>query len=381
MNRQLQVGETTRGIKSICFVAPWAYPTLVRDATVKVVGGAEVQQTILAREFVRRGYQVSMVCLDYGQPERMEVDGVTIYKAYKTGPGARKIGTLGVIKAIWKAMAKADADLYYQQNCSAFTGYVASYARLNSKLVIYCGASDEDFVKTLPRLHRKKEKFFFRLGLRLASVIVAQSERQVLACQASFGLKSEVIRSCYGYQGKLARQAGVVLWSGRLAKIKRPDLYIELAKRCPEFRFRMVGGGEPELTRTLNEQAARLNNIDLLGFVPYAEVEQYFDDASVIVNTSPSEGFPNTFLQGWSRGMPSLSFFDPAAKVDGRAVGVVVEDLDQMAAELRRLKNDSSHWQQHSADSLAFFGRNFALDHVADEYESLFCRLGSDRTK
>jgi len=375
------VGKSARGIKSICFVAPWAYPTLVRDASVKVVGGSEVQQTILAREFVRRGYQVSMVCLDYGQPEGMEVDGVTIYKAYKTGPEAPKIGALGAIKSIWTAMAKANADLYYQQNCGAFTGYVASYARLNGKFVIYCGASDEDFVKNLPRLHRKKEKFFFRLGLRLASAIIAQSERQVAACQDSFGLKSEVIRSCYGHQGALSNQDGVVLWSGRLAKIKRPDLFIELAKRCPEFRFRMVGGGEQELTRALNEQAASLSNIDLLGFVPYAEVEQYFDDASVIVNTSPSEGFPNTFLQGWSRGMPSLSFFDPAARVNGRAVGVVVEDLDQMAAELRRLKNDLPHWQRHSADSRTFFSENFALDHVADEYERLFRRLSFERAK
>lgn len=375
------MSETTRGIKSICFVAPWAYPTLVRDANVKVVGGSEVQQSILAREFVRRGYQVSMVCLDYGQPDRMVVDGVTIYRAYKTGPGAAKIGTLGVIQSIWNAMAKANADLYYQQNCSAFTGYVASYARLKGKLAVYCGASDEDFVKNLPRLHRKKEKLFFRLGLRLASAIIAQSERQVAACQDSFGLKSEVIRSCYGHQGTLSKQDGVVLWSGRLAKIKRPELYIELAKRCPEFRFRMVGGGEPELARALNEQAAGLGNIDLLGFVPYAEVEQYFDDASVIVNTSPSEGFPNTFLQGWSRGMPSLSFFDPAARVHERAVGVVVEDMDQMAAELRRLKNDLPHWQQHSADSKEFFSENFALDHVADEYESLFRRLGAERTK
>ena len=52
---------------SLCFVAPYAWPVLAGDASHGIVGGAEVQQCILARVLARQGVRVSMVTLDFAQ--------------------------------------------------------------------------------------------------------------------------------------------------------------------------------------------------------------------------------------------------------------------------------------------------------------------------
>src|ERR1700694_1554547 len=67
----------------VCSVAAYAWPVLARDAGIQVVGGAEVQQTILARLFRRAGYRVSMICADFGQPDRAEGDGITVHKTFR----------------------------------------------------------------------------------------------------------------------------------------------------------------------------------------------------------------------------------------------------------------------------------------------------------
>src|ERR1700704_2794736 len=71
----------------ICFVAPYLWPVFSRDSSLQVVGGAEVQQSILARLFRRQGHRVPTVCQDFGQPPVAELDGITAYRTFREEAG------------------------------------------------------------------------------------------------------------------------------------------------------------------------------------------------------------------------------------------------------------------------------------------------------
>ena len=57
--------------RHICFVAPNLWPVLARDAGIRMVGGAGVQQSVLIRLLQRDGYRVSVVTQDFGRAPKI----------------------------------------------------------------------------------------------------------------------------------------------------------------------------------------------------------------------------------------------------------------------------------------------------------------------
>src|SRR5260221_2530807 len=109
--------QAARPRSHVCFVAPFAWPVFERDGAIKLVGGAEVQQRILMRLFQRNGYRVSLVTLDFGQPQRAVVDGVTVYKTYRMDEGIPVLRFVHPrLTSVWQALRDADADIYYQRS-------------------------------------------------------------------------------------------------------------------------------------------------------------------------------------------------------------------------------------------------------------------------
>jgi glycosyltransferase involved in cell wall biosynthesis len=362
----------------ICFVTQFGYPVLAGSRTQQIVGGAEVQQALISAELARRGHQVSMISLDFGQTEGERVRGVRMVKTHAMDAGLTGMRFVHPrMTRLWSALKRADADIYYQRSSGAYTGVVGEFARRHGRHMVFASSAATDFDPALPRLKFRRDKWLYRYGLRRASRVVVQSATQLDDCQRHFGITPVQIPSCYAHRGNAARHDGPILWVGNTRDHKRPDLFVELAARLPEYRFRLVGGSsvDDRLFNALAERARGLSNLELAGFVPYVDVEAQFDGACMIVNTSPAEGFPNTFLQAWSRGAPSLSFFDVGARLDGETVGEPVADLDQMAQAVRRLKSDARLWAGQGERAARYVAEHHSLDRVVDRYETVFAGL------
>lgn len=363
----------------VCFVAPAIWPVFSGDRRIQLVGGAEVQQSFLVRELARRGYPVSMICMDYGQSDPCIVDGVTVHRMHAPDAGLPGVRFLHPrLTSLWTALRRADADIYYQRTAGALTGFIAAFSRSRHRLSVYAGASDADFDPDDPKIRFGRDRALYRWGLRNVSGIVVQSERQRQAVARHYGREAAVVPSCYGHTGRPSHPGRIVLWVGMIKQIKRPDLFIELARRCPDYRFRLVGGGasdESQLFDRICREAAALPNVEMTGFVHFTDVEKHFDEGSLLVNTSEFEGFPNTFLQAWSRGMPVVSFFDPDARWQGHAVGEVAGSLDDMARCVQSLMKDEERWRRISALSREYFEAHHSVRCAVNAYQAVFDRL------
>jgi glycosyltransferase involved in cell wall biosynthesis len=166
-----------------------------------------------------------------------------------------------------------------------------------------------------------------------------------------------------------------VLWVGNLREVKRPDRLLQLASAAPELSFEMIGGTQPHsegLYRHIEREAAGMANVIFAGPIPYHEVGPRFERARVLVNTSDVEGFPNTFLQAWMRGVPVVSFFDPDGLIARERLGVAVSNQEAMLETIRHLATDESAWSELSARCANYAREAYPEDQVLEPYLQAF---------
>jgi glycosyltransferase involved in cell wall biosynthesis len=371
---------------SLCFVAPFAWPVLAGIPELKIVGGAEVQQSILSRALAKAGFEVSMVCNDFGQPDGVRVDGVTVYKTHRLEQGIPVVRFLHPrLSTTWAALRRANADIYYTRSCSMLTGVVAAFCRRYGRRSMYAAASDIDFMPERSRQRFRRDRWMFEYGVRNADTIVAQNAFQQESCFARYGRRATVIPSAYAPPpGATADENGSVLWAGTIRDYKQPELLLEMARRLPQHRFVMVGGaggGRPEDVRYytgVKREAQSLRNVEFAGFVPYAGIEAYFNRARVFVNTSRYEGFPNTFLQAWARGVPTVSFVDTGSRRALEPVYAVVRDVSEATGEISRLMLDDDHWRAAATRCRTHYWAQHSMSSVTARYaKALMALTGS----
>jgi glycosyltransferase involved in cell wall biosynthesis len=166
-----------------------------------------------------------------------------------------------------------------------------------------------------------------------------------------------------------------VLWVNNLRPFKRPDLALELARKLPDLTFHMVGGPQPPYERLYLETTAAakaIPNLTFHGRIPYHEINTFYERARVFVNTSDSEGFPNSYLQAWRRGAPLVTFFDPDGIVRRHALGHAAAGLTDMAAAVRVLARERESWQTTSEACRRFMADRYGDDNIVAEYRRVF---------
>lgn len=377
MFRLLGPGSPNR-IMKICFVGSDNLPVLAPEYADGAVGGESVQQTLIARALARRGYEISMVVSDRGQPDGAQWDGIRVFRSFRPGAG---IPVLRFFHprwtGLWSALTRADADIYYTSCAGMHVGLVALFCRRFRRRFVFRAASDPDCDSArLPLLVRyARDRWLYTYGLRRADARLVQSDVQARALASSYRLPSRIAGMLVDAPACVAARDIDVLWIGNIKPVKRPDRILEIGARLPRTTIHVAGGetpGEEACYRHFTAGARDADNIVYHGRLPYREATALYGRARVLLNTSDVEGFPNAYLQAWISGVPVVTRIDPDAIIAREGLGYTADSSEGLADAVDRLLNDEPHWQSTSDRCRNYMARAYDEDRILREYLDTF---------
>lgn len=374
----------------ICFVSLCIYPLLKKENSniehkyKYPIGGAELQQLLIGQELARRGYRVSYITWDHGQKRIEKFGSFTVISTYKPSEGIPILRFFYPrLTKIWGALRKSEADIYYVRAATFILAVVVLFAKLYHKKVVFCGASTLDFQPLNPspptirdNIVHFRDTVLYEWGLKRSDAVVVQNRAQKRLLQENCNIEGHIIHNGLPRINHEVHSNEIILWTGTIKEHRRSEMFVELAKRLPEEKFVMIGGsryGQEELYNHILEEARRLPNLDFKGFLPFTEVEKQFMRTKLFINTSEYEGFPNTFLQSWRRGIPVISFVDPDNLIIDYHLGIVVKDIEEITQKVKDIVEGKVKLSSKKIKS--YFEQHLTIERMVDGYEKLFDSL------
>ncbi len=375
-------------MEKICFVMP--YHILENRG-----GGAEVQAWLLARELARRKYDISYICQSVKGKEGLFelIDGVKV-KWVKYAHHFR--WTNGW--EYYRALREINPDLIIQRMSSFITGVIGFYARRHKKKFVWICTDNQSpkrwmFMNNQLEINRAKRInpiksiiFLFNAliydlsrhyGMKRVDHAFVQNEVQRKLLKEQFRLDSELMISGHEIpqtrmQTEKRLKNKIVLWVADLSPKKRPEKFIELARiaQNSQFRFIMIGGKE-DSSYIKSLFGSKPDNLTWLGRLPFEEVLSWFDKAFFFVNTSISdaEGFPNTYVQAWLRGVPVVTLsVDPDGVIQKFGLGYLAQNVQAIFDYINHLAADRDEYAEIADRILRYAQEKHSISAMAGNF-------------
>ena len=277
---------------------------------------------------------------------------------------AELAGIVAPIGALQKEVESSDILFYNYSTEDEFLPFLVEIP-FNKKVLYYHNVTPGFWFKdSLPAfaavLERAREQFtlFSHFDAVLANSHFSLNEiSQYIANDAPTGvypptMNSNKFASLTPEPIALPNTRHYILWVGRIAPHKRPELALELFGKLCELRddiaFLMVAGGRrdmPELSSQMEDKIQRLPNmvqerILWLEGLTNEQLAYVYRRATLFLCTSGHEGYCLPVKEALSVGLPVVAFAQPAVEetMNGRGV-VLPEDIENATKELNILIN------------------------------------------
>jgi glycosyltransferase involved in cell wall biosynthesis len=348
--------------------------------TIEEIGGAERQLLLLAKELSARGWRVTVVALSGtagAAATELAAAGVgylslEMRKAWIDPRGWRRY-------LAWAARNKPDIVHAHLPHATWFARCVRLLAPVRA-LVDTLHTSNPGS-PARQRAYRLTNRLTNRITCVSASVASAAgaagiAPRENLTILPNAVAIPDLPPCCPQSPGSPFRWLAV----GRLASVKDyPTLLHAFAALPGQPTLQIAGSGpEEESLRKLTAELNLQNRLHFAGF--HRDIQPLLAQADAFVLSSLWEGLPISVLEAAAHGLPAVVTDGPGTRetIQPDATGLIVPVGDAAAltramTQLMAMSPDLRN--QMGVNARQFVEANFALPHIADQWEQLYIQL------
>lgn len=351
------------------------------------MGGAEYQTYLISKGLAESDHEVVFVAAAASEEAESRAGSITVRKV----PSRDVVGWAGHRRALARALREKSPAICYVRAFLELDPIVPFCKENGIKVVSTSSHLKETSplmlgytpLQALASLRSFKTMWHLRSFLTIRSAHVHICNTKSLEKSIRRWYREIPVRTIYNGSPIPPKRemhltsSGQVLWVNNVRPFKRPEVFVELARRLPQYQFLMVGR-MPGSKRNGRRFRVLINhappNFRYLGPKPIKEVNALISQSDLLVYTSlPVEGFANSFIQAWVRGVPTVSLeFDLDGILESQRVGRCSQSFEQLVFDVDELMND-----EKTRLEMGRLARNYAVrrhdpERMVAEYEALF---------
>jgi len=225
--------------------------------------------------------------------------------------------------------------------------------------------------------------------IKSADAIVVQNEYQKQTLQRFHQRESDLVMPCIVEPPQSTQESEELkssdyclgetprlLWVARSSGVKRPWMLVRLADLLPEFSITAIMSplADEPFSRTIKYDLLHRPTVTVIDGMPHEQLAELYREDVIVINTSASEGLPNTFIEAAQAQRPFVSFevdlgglLDDGSQED--SCGLCARgDLNLMVQQIRELAADPVRRLHIGQNAERYASEQWNADKVAAEF-------------
>jgi len=354
-------------------------------------GGAELQAYFIGKKLIEK----SSIHYIFVEPPRDVIvnnipkidDGIFLHpmKRYRN----KFFGKLFFLnfRELIKLLIKINPDIIYQRGGKPYLGITSKLWKKNNKKLVFGISMDENCSKDrILDLNRNIfsfpskiiDSFFTFIGIENADLIVAQTKHQQQLLKQNFNKDSIIIPNGLPVPTYLSKKVypPIICWIANIKPLKKPEIFIKLAENCKDLNAKFVYAGRPSESSYQNmlmKKTRKLSNLKYLGEISFQKTNDLLAKSSLLVNTSITEGFSNTYIQAWMRETPVVTLnCDPDNVIKKQRIGFHSGNFKQLVKDVRYLIQNENERRKIGKKAREYAFVNHDIEKIGDKYFEVF---------